>query len=227
MKRPGLVARLRRRTGASFLLGALLAILLIGVVNGTSVYEWVGAPLWRSDTSGRADAIIVIGAGIEDGCQPNISGLERTRLAVRAFKSGRAPHLLFTGGTVAASEHCSVADVMSGFARELGVPSEAIWLEAASRSTWENAEQSAEILRSRGVTSVLIVTDALHMRRAEDCFRHFGFLTERASVPQPLVSCNGLHATRYALRELVAVAVYRWKGRFAAPPADPGAERPR
>lgn len=227
MKRPGLIARLRSRTGVAFLLGALLVIVLIGVVNGTSVYEWIGAPLWRSDTSGHAAAIIVIGAGIVDGCQPNISGLERTRLAVRAFKAGRAPQLLFTGGTVTASESCSVAEVMSGFARELGVPAEAIWLEGASRSTWENAEQSVEILKSRGVLKVLIVTDALHMRRAEDCFRHFGFLTERASVPQPLVSCNGLHATRYALRELVAVAVYRWKGRFAVPLSDPGSERLR
>ena len=60
---------------------------------------------------------------------------------------------------------------MAALARELGVPADRIVVESISTSTWENARRTAPLLRSKGVERILLVTDSLHMRRAEGCFR--------------------------------------------------------
>ena len=48
------------------------------------------------------------------------------------------------------------------------------WLEERSRTTWENALLSAEILQARGINSVVLVTDAWHMRRSRWSFEQAG-----------------------------------------------------
>src|SRR4029077_17824742 len=55
-----------------------------------------------------------------------------------------------------------------------GVPLPMIWTEEKSRSTHENAVYGAEMLRSRGIRKVVLVTEAYHMPRAERCFRKQG-----------------------------------------------------
>jgi uncharacterized SAM-binding protein YcdF (DUF218 family) len=101
---------------------------------------------------------------------------------------------------------------MGRLARDLGVPASALIQEDSSRSTWENAEYSAALLHATGANRILIVTDRLHMRRAEACFARFGFATERASVPIYETSGGNSTMLYYGLRELLAGVVYRWRG---------------
>jgi uncharacterized SAM-binding protein YcdF (DUF218 family) len=49
---------------------------------------------------------------------------------------------------------------------DFGVPGSAIVLENASRTTRENMRNSRLLLDSLGIKTVLLVTSALHMRRA-------------------------------------------------------------
>ncbi len=63
------------------------------------------------------------------------------------------------------------ATAMRDFLVEMGVPPGRIWTEEQSRTTHENAVQCARILRERGVTRIILVTEADHMRRAAGCFR--------------------------------------------------------
>jgi hypothetical protein len=56
------------------------------------------------------------------------------------------------------------------------------WREEASRTTWENATYSAELLRQEGVKRVLLVTQAWHMPRARWCFERVGFQVRAAPV---------------------------------------------
>ncbi len=53
-----------------------------------------------------------------------------------------------------------------------GVPGDMIWIEDRSTRTYENARYAAEILRDKGIGSVVLVTDAYHMTRSELCFRN-------------------------------------------------------
>ena len=51
------------------------------------------------------------------------------------------------------------ADVMAMLLEEWGVPKERILREVESRNTFENATNSLELMRKRGIGRVLLVTD--------------------------------------------------------------------
>ena len=58
------------------------------------------------------------------------------------------------------------------FERDYGVSVR--WVEAQSRDTHENALLSAQLLREQNVARVLLVTDGVHMRRAQREFSAAG-----------------------------------------------------
>ena len=59
---------------------------------------------------------------------------------------------------------------MRQFAQDLGVHSRTMLLEERSRKTRQNAQFTAEILKAKGVSRILQVTSALHMRHAVPLF---------------------------------------------------------
>jgi lysophospholipase L1-like esterase len=58
----------------------------------------------------------------------------------------------------------------------------------------------------------LVVTDALHMKRAAGAFARFGYIVERAKVPAYLGYGANLTMLRAAAREAAALLYYRAKG---------------
>jgi len=64
----------------------------------------------------------------------------------------------------------TVAAAMRDFLIEQGVADSDLLLEDRSRSTYENARNTAVLLRERGIEKIVLVTDASHMLRAERCF---------------------------------------------------------
>jgi uncharacterized SAM-binding protein YcdF (DUF218 family) len=212
-----LVTRLRSlltsRVSAAFVAGGLAVVLAQALVLHTGVSKALVRPLVVPDTSGPFDAIVVLGAGVNEACSPNFHAFRRTAFAAGLFKRGRAPIVLFTGG-VTSRVSCPTADVMAGLARDLGVPADAILVERASRNTWENATETSKILEPRGIRRVLLVTDSLHMRRGEACFRRMGFEVGRASVPMTDAYSDGLDMLKDALHEYVGWWYYRIRGRF-------------
>lgn len=118
-----------------------------------------------------APAIVVLGGAMKapDERQP-LPGLgdssDRVWHAARLYHAGKAPLLLLSGGSDPARNTMSEARAMKWFLRDLGVPAEVMLLEEESRTTRENATFSSAILKERGIDRVLLVTSALHMRRA-------------------------------------------------------------
>ena len=70
-----------------------------------------------------------------------------------------------------------MADVLQ---RDFGVATR--WREERSRTTWENAVLTRELLAKEGIGRIVLVTQGLHMRRARMAFEHAGFTV----VPAPL-----------------------------------------
>src|SRR5947209_7607614 len=66
------------------------------------------------------------------------------------------------------------AATMGQLLRRAAVPDDMIWTEERSRSTHENAAFGAQILRQRGVNTVVLIVDATSMPRAAACFRKEG-----------------------------------------------------
>jgi len=134
----------------------------------------------------QADAIVVLGAGRERGDpawdyvdQPSGVAMERMRYAAQLAKASGLP-LLISGGLhydTPPSEAQLMADALQ---RDLGVTVR--WKEERSRTTWENAQMSAEILLPQGVKRVVVVTQAWHMQRARWSFEQAGFVV----VPAPV-----------------------------------------
>ena len=97
---------------------------------------------------------------------------DRVRAAAQVYHAGKASLLVLSGGGDPERWFRSEAEAMRTVLREFGVPDAAMLLEGRSRDTRENARFSAELLRERGIDRVLLVTSALHMRRA---LRHFAY----------------------------------------------------
>ncbi|MES2785436.1 MAG: YdcF family protein [Pseudomonadota bacterium] len=131
------------------------------------------------DAVPAAGAIVVLGGGINapGTGYPNAdlgSAADRTWHAARLFRAGKAPLIVLSGGTDPTQNLASEAAAMRILLLDLGVPEAAMVLEERSRTTEENASFSAAILHQRGVKSVLLVTSALHMRRASQHWEHRG-----------------------------------------------------
>lgn len=138
-----------------------------------------------STLAGRADAIVVLGSGRERGDpawgtdQPTGTGLERQRYAARLAKASGLPVL--TAGGLHYGTPPSEAQLMADSMRDdFGVTVR--WKEEQSRTTWENAQMSADILLPQGIRRVAVVTQAWHMPRAVWSFEKAGFEV----VPAPV-----------------------------------------
>lgn len=111
------------------------------------------------ETSGKcasADAIIAISGG---------DTTARTSEAIRLFKAGWAPKLIFSGAAADKSGP-SNAEVMKKQAIQEGVPESAITIEDLSATTAENAQNTSGLVKEMGLKRVILVTSAYHQRRA-------------------------------------------------------------
>ena len=139
-----------RRFLLGFLLGALTIVaLLVGVGHWLDV----------TDPLAHADAIVAISG--DTGA--------RAESAIALWKQGYAPVLIFSGGS---SDPASVAsaELMKRTAVSAGVPANAIVVEGTSATTEENAQHVAELMKSAGLHSAILVTSPYHQRRAAILF---------------------------------------------------------
>ena len=135
----------------------LTILLLVALIDAAGPLLVVGDEL-RS-----ADAIVVIGGDHKP---------ERMQRAAELYQHGYASLIIISAGTIVleGDEYLPEAEVMRRQIRVLGVPDEALVLEQASRSTPENAIDTREICRARGIHSILLVTSAYQSRRARLIF---------------------------------------------------------
>ncbi|MCH6587227.1 MAG: YdcF family protein [Proteobacteria bacterium] len=159
----------------------------------------------RSHDSDTFDVIVVLGAAVGAGGGPSAALRRRVAEGVRRLEAGAAPVLLLSGGKGSAKGggRPSEAEVMRDLALAAGVAEERLVLETDSRSTLENARCSARIMRARGWTKALVVTDAVHLPRALLAFRALGIDAKGAAVmggarDQPLWTWP-VHLAREAL----------------------------
>ncbi len=129
-----------------------------------------------------SQAIVVLGGSTYGMAPPRVSveeiGGARVLGAARLFKAGKAPIVVVTSGDpymVKDGKDRRESDDMRDLLIEYGVPAEAIHTEGNSRTTIENAKNTADLLRSRGVLEVLLVTSAYHLARSTALFEKAGF----------------------------------------------------
>ena len=225
-----LLLKFKRRAG--------YAVLVTGVV----LFYALSAPLVSSALLGllesaalppsgdlHADphaAIVILGGGRYHNA-PEYGGdtvstltLERVRYGARLARRTKLP-VLVTGGTVW-KQRASEGSLMKQ-ALEEDFSTSVRWVEGQSRTTWENARYTKDILASEGITHIYLVTHAWHMPRSEFAFRHFGFEVTPAATSftnqselDPDASdwfpeARALRGSYFALHEIVGLLWYRIK----------------
>lgn len=130
----------------------------------------------------QSQAIVVLGGSTYGLIPPRTEveevGGARVLGAARLFKAKKAPIVVVTSGDpylvkngVARRESDDMRDLLV----EYGVPRDAVLAEGNSRTTKENAKNTADLLRTRGVLEILLVTSAYHLPRAARLFEKSGF----------------------------------------------------
>ena len=118
----------------------------------------------KRDDRAPADCIIVLGAGT-NGTTPNAVFRERLNHAVTLYNEGYADTILLTGGYSPGNEH-SDAYIAGQYLQSLGISAEAILLEEQSTITQENLEFAKEIMEDEELSTCILVSDPLHMKRS-------------------------------------------------------------
>lgn len=120
---------------------------------------------------GEPAAFLVLAGGLSyddagSSVQPSPLALERayTAVTLASRRKGKSV-LVMSGGNVFGDKNRSEASSMRDAARAMGWRGEII-LEERSRTTAENMQYSAALLRSRSLRNVGVVTSAFHLPRA-------------------------------------------------------------
>lgn len=235
----GLMLRGQRPRLARRLCGGAVALLFLLSTNAGAwlllqPLESLEPPL---KSANGAQAIAVLSAG-RLGNSPEYGGrdipdyvaLARLRYAAKLHRETGLP-VLVSGGHGKMDGH--VEPLAYGMARalqeEFMTPVQ--WIEDESANTAENAAFSAEILKRSGVRRILLVTDAMHMRRARMAFSQEGlevagaptmfFSQDALTVLDFLPGAEGLRRSRYAIYEWLGMAWYGLQYRLTRAASQP------
>lgn len=123
----------------------------------------------------KFDAVVVLGGGITFGPQKiylNPHALQRVYTGTWLAKKLNIP-IIVTGGSTPGRKEIPEAVIMKEVVENTGIESGRIIPEPNARNTYENALYTYEICKENGFKNILVVTSAVHMKRAMRCFEKF------------------------------------------------------
>jgi uncharacterized SAM-binding protein YcdF (DUF218 family) len=225
----GLVlGRWRPRAGKWLRHGAIALLYLLCTGFGSWLLvqplERLEPPLLAPKASGAQAIVVLTASRIRQSPEygnrpvPDFIALSRINYAALLARQTGLP-LLVTGGLLSArpGDEALATSMQRTFEQNYGLPVR--WSESASRTTAENAVFSARMLRSAGVTRIILVTDAMHMHRARLAFERTGLQvvpgptmyleTAKPGLSDVLPTAENLRRTHYALYEWLGLALYR------------------
>ncbi len=231
-----LLALRRSRPGLRLVTGAVLALVLLGVLPvGTLMLRPLEDRFPQTSLEGlQPDGIVVLGGAIDQVIgaargQVTISE-SATRITAAAELARRFPkaRLVYTGGSAAlVAEIGGEAEDARRLWVALGIDPGRITIEDRSRNTDENARFVRDLLRPAPGQTWILVTSAYHMPRSMGLFRAAGFPvvpypvdyrttgTWRDALPNLQLSL-GLARLDFATREWIGLVAYRLSGKIAA-----------
>jgi uncharacterized SAM-binding protein YcdF (DUF218 family) len=206
-----------RRSPSRFVRYASRTVVVLVVAWLTTLAAIAG---WsRRASTENADAIVVLGAA-QYGGRPSPVLKSRLDHALGLYKSSRAPRVVLTGGR-RPGDLISEAAAGRRYLLRRGVPSEAMLLEPAGRTSLASVQGASTLLRalrdslaadSAGAGGsarssrprVLVVSDPFHMLRLQLLVRLHGLTPLSSPTRTSPISANRA-VLEYMLRESVAL----------------------
>jgi uncharacterized SAM-binding protein YcdF (DUF218 family) len=230
---------LDRRIGRFLLTLGALGLFALMILP---VQQWLLMPLedrfTRPLAPDHVDGVVVLGGAVnpvistERGIPSLNAAAERMTEFVALSRRYPSARLVFTGGigTVMPGVETEAVVARELFT-ELGLPPERVIYEDRSRTTYENAAYSRDLVKPKPGETWLLVTSAGHMPRSVGVFRHVGWTvvpwpTGYKTVHAVLPSITEPFSSRMdeldtAVHEWVGLLVYRLTGKsdelFPAP----------
>ncbi len=206
----------------------VLSFLFLYLLSTPQIAYYLTSPLEEKVhpllNTGGAQAIVILGGGQrndapEYGGQSAVRSPTLMRLGYGAYlyRKTNLP-ILVTGGKLL-DDKSAEAKVMERALKEtFGIS--ARWVEELSQNTLENAQLSSEILKSYRLSTVILVTEAWHMRRAMLAFSSTGLkvlpaptnfqdLASRSDFLNWLPHAESLSVSSRALHEWIGYIWYR------------------
>lgn len=157
---------------------ALAGLLVCG--NGWVVSWMLRSLEWHhlpANPMPSADAIVVLGGGTAPRVWPRPTvevgdAGDRVLYAAELFRRGGAPLVIVSGHvSTGGLAPRPIAEDMAELLTTIGVPASAIVIERKAENTHDHAVYVCAMLQERQIARVLLVTSAVHMRRALGVFR--------------------------------------------------------
>ncbi len=187
------------------------------VVGYTPLASALVTPLKVEQAPEKADAIVVLQAGIQLDNDFSSSTLERTLHAVELLHEGYAPRLIVTeDGPSQGSHKIAVTTLM----KNLGVQGQLLSVGPV-HNTHDEALLASALLKQHGWKKILLVTAPVHSRRAFFTFSKTGLEVistpcRESSFDFENMDSNGpsgkIRAFAEMLREVVGLRTYRARG---------------
>ena len=156
---------------------SLTVLAMWSALIGTGLYVAMYEP---SPELPAGQAIVVLGGNAATDGSLTGESAQRMASAIALFEAGAAPLLVVTGGG-----DRPVAPNMADAARDAGIPQDAILVEAAARSTLQNALFTADLDALDKTQPIILVTQRYHLPRAWASFRWAGFRDVRRHAADP------------------------------------------
>lgn len=148
------------KRSARFLILAIVAIIAF-TVSTYNYTDKIGENLTvLLEETKEADCIIVLGAGIV-GNKPSISLANRLDKAIEVYNLGHTKKILVSGDH--GQSNYDEVNVMRNYLLEKEIPEENIFMDHAGFSTYDSMYRARSVFK---VTSAIVVTQKLHLRRA-------------------------------------------------------------
>ena len=201
----------------------------------TSVANWLSSPLLVQEGSPvKTDIIAVLGGGAYANGVLGSASNERLIKGVRLYREGRAPRLIFAGGSVlgvrAKLGHTVLgmesvregrfveAVLMQEEAVGMGVPEKDCLVEGNSLSTFENLRNLKAYMEKEGLKSATLVSSPLHMKRIELAAKKLGMDFHVSPAPDATMHKTTpiarIHLMRDVLWEYSAISLYWLRGQI-------------
>jgi uncharacterized SAM-binding protein YcdF (DUF218 family) len=201
--------RIIRGLGVLTVAGFLVIVL-------TPASNMIGRRLAVSPEVLPAGAIVVLGAGVLHGGILDEESMRRFIRGIELYKEGLAPVIVFSGTGRGDEPRPTEAEIRVRLATTMGIPSEAIIKEETANTTREESVHIAAQLRRRNISSILLVTESLHMRRARSVFERAGLRVLPATSADYSIAAvspgDRLWLTIRILQESAALIYYRAAG---------------
>lgn len=193
--------------------GAAVCSLFALVITYTPLVPWLLSGTPETDLLVPVDAVVALGAGVNVSDHSlGVNSQDRALHAMELIQSGYAPRLILPGA------EGSWGPTVEGQMRALGMKAPLIDAGPAG-NTHDEAVGVAHLMKERGWSRVLLVTNAWHMRRAAAVFKKAGVNVVRAPCSDSradMIEPRGLGDRCRALgcwmHEAIGYRVYQMRG---------------